>query len=152
MGKMKNPTDAIESLKILHGASSFFCFVRLWWDGNSVDAVLWWKDGAGFHQRICYTGESWTPLDPKIVDKSISENDFVSIVSDFEALGVSEISSQSSRIAYTHYDHWFGIKRENVAEWWFNVVGGKHLDPRVAVLTEQVMKHCPSMRLAFKSK
>lgn len=147
---MTNPLS-LNCLKHLNDASAYLCFVRFWWDGAGIDTVFLWKDTIGCRQRILVTGETSSAKEPTMVlDKIITEQQFNALLNEFASLGIGSLPSQNRRIAYTHYDDWYGIKHEGQQSGhWVKVAGGKH-EHKGWELCDFILLHFPVFKATNK--
>ncbi len=137
----------MQCLQFLRVAPEFFCFARVWLDGNGVDAVVWWRSADGCRKSVIRTGETYTEKVPQAIgDKPVSENELASVLGEFVSLGLCRLESQHERIAMSHFDDWFGIKLCATSDaHWLKIAGGKHLDPDAVSLLDHVFARCPEL-------
>lgn len=130
-------------------ADAYFCFARVWWDGDGLDVASWWQEGDVCHLRLAMTGETTVQKTPTIcIDRSIGELEFARILGDVKSLGIDRLSSQFERTAYTHTDVWYGIKHQgNPLCKWVWIAGGIHNSPMALDLLKCVYQHCPELML-----
>ncbi|MEI6541294.1 MAG: hypothetical protein WCO86_17470 [Planctomycetota bacterium] len=143
---MNNPLSEAAFIH-LTTAHAYFCFARVWWDGDGLDVASWWQEGAEWHMRLAMTGETTIPMIPTIrMNRSISESEFSRILGEMTSLGIASLASQLERTAYTHYDVWYGIRHQGMPlSKWVWISGGIHDSPVELELLKCVYKHCPEL-------
>lgn len=138
--EMNPPDSLLQRIPSLGTADAYFCFLRSWWDGAGVDAVVWWRDSSGCFRHLIKTGETIEPVPPKIAEEvPIEPATFEKLLVEVEELGLLKLPQQPERMIYSHYDDWYGLRLAPAdGAHWLQIRGGKHADPGALPLLDKV--------------
>jgi hypothetical protein len=144
---MKLPDKLISQIPCIQDADAYFCFIRSWWDDAGIDAAIWWNYGTEYFLRIVETGETMTAKPPTFDETvAISADDFNQVQDYVLQNNFLSFQIQEERIAYTHYDNWYGLKTSSGIEHWIYSRGSIHADQRVTNLLYMILDKAPKLR------
>jgi hypothetical protein len=144
---MKPADELLQKLYPMLASDTYFCYLRSWWEGAGIDAVIWRRSGEQCFLRIIKTGETATECSPVLDEESqIDIEEFDQVRDIFFKSELWIIPQQKERIIYSNYDSWFGLKdSSDELEYWLQIKGGKPTDPRAIDLLSMTLDRVPEL-------
>jgi len=91
------------------------------------------------------TGDVARAADPILVrERIIAKEEFAYVLDEATKLGIDTIPSQQRGFILSHFDDWYGIRRDTMkTATWLQIAGGLHKDPDAIKLLDFVYDLCP---------